>query len=75
VYLHISIKIYYFYFYFAGYPPAKTFFDPVATLVHPAIRSPTLPHPLPFTKTDLLPTAIGAVWEGHGLPGSKCTEL
>ena len=52
-------------------PPAYTFGDPVATLVHPAIASPTLPQPFPLIKTVPLPTAIGAEWEGHGTPGSK----
>ena len=38
--------------------PANTFGDPCATDVH--VASPTLPHPLPFTNTVVLPTAIAA---------------
>ena len=52
--------------------PANTFDDPAATDVQPDIPSPTLPHPLPFTKTVELPLAIAAEWGGHGTPGFKC---
>jgi len=41
--------------------------------VQPLIPSPTLPQPLPFTKTVPLPLAIAAECGGHGLPGFKCT--
>ena len=40
--------------------PAKTFGDPAATDVQPDILSPTLPAPLPLTKTEPEPDAIGA---------------
>jgi hypothetical protein len=42
------------------YPPAKTLGLPAATLVQPDIASPILPVPLPFVKTVVDPTAIGA---------------
>jgi hypothetical protein len=52
--------------------PAKTFGDPAATDVQPDIPSPTLPHPLPFTKTVELPVAIDAECGGHtGAAGGK----
>ena len=35
-------------------------------------RSPTLPQPLPFTKTDPLPHDIEAECGGQGEPGFKC---
>ena len=53
--------------------PANTFGDPAATDVH--VASPTLPHPLPFTNTVLLPVAIAAECGGHGSPGSRCVVL
>jgi hypothetical protein len=53
------------------YPPAKTFGDPTATLVHPVRASPTLPQPKLLTNTEPLPTVIGAACAGQGLPGSK----
>jgi len=43
---------------YSCYPPAFTFDEPCATAVQPAIASPILPAPLPFTKTVLEPTAI-----------------
>tara|TARA_B100000945_G_C19926882_1_gene387731 strand:+ start:172 stop:447 length:276 start_codon:yes stop_codon:yes gene_type:complete len=52
--------------------PAKTFGDPAATDVQPDIPSPTLPHPLPFTNTVVLPVAIAAACGGHtGAGGGK----
>ena len=39
--------------------------------MQPLIASPTLPQPKLFTKTVEDPVAIGAAWEGQGLPGSK----
>ena len=52
--------------------PANTFDDPAATDVQPDIPSPTLPQPLPFTKTVLLPVAIDAECGGHtGAGGGK----
>jgi hypothetical protein len=53
------------------YPPAKTFGEPAATLVHPVRASPTRPQPKLLTNTEPLPTAIGAACAGQGLPGSK----
>ena len=40
--------------------PANTFGDPAATDVQPPKPSPTLPQPLPFTKTVELPLLIEA---------------
>jgi hypothetical protein len=52
--------------------PAKTFGDPAATDVQPDIPSPTLPQPLPFTKTVVLPVAIAAECGGHtGAAGGR----
>ena len=47
------------------------FSEPVATLVHPDIASPILPHPFPLIKTVVEPVAIGAAWGGHGAPGRR----
>jgi hypothetical protein len=51
--------------------PANTSELPAATLVQPVTASPTLPQPKLFIKTVVDPVAIGAAWEGQGLPGSK----
>ena len=40
--------------------------------MQPLKPSPTLPQPLPFTKTVLLPLDMEAECGGHGLPGFKC---
>jgi len=55
--------------------PAKTFEEPAATEVHPAIASPTLPVPTLLVNTVVDPTAIGAECDGHGTGGSKCPVL
>jgi hypothetical protein len=57
--------------FYLSHPPAKTLGEPAATEVHPDNPSPTLPAPWPLIFTVEEPAAIGAEWDGQGLPGRR----